>query len=56
MRLTISKTQFFMWFVVTFAVVALVWWLVSPAWGLLVVPLSLAVIALRGFYSRRLNS
>ncbi|MFZ1323901.1 MAG: efflux RND transporter permease subunit [Candidatus Saccharimonadales bacterium] len=55
LRLSISRTQFMLWLIFTGLAAALVWWLVTPAWGLLVMPLSLAVVALRGFWARRLT-
>jgi multidrug efflux pump subunit AcrB len=55
LRLSISRRQFFAWFLATGIVVALIWWLVTPAWGLLVVPLSMAVVAVRGFWAKRLS-
>jgi len=56
LRLAISRKLFFGWLAPTLAITAIVWWLVSPVWGLLVIPLSLAVILFRGFYAKRLVS
>jgi hypothetical protein len=56
LRLTVSKKRFFAWLLLTLVVAILVGRLISPSWGMLVVPISLAVVALQGFYARRLST
>ncbi len=56
LRLSVGRKQFLLWLAATLAAMVLVGWLITPAWGLLVFPLSLAVAALQGFYARKLAS
>lgn len=55
LRLKITGRQFLLWLFATLAAMFIVGWLISPTWGLLVLPLSLATAALQGFYARRLT-
>lgn len=54
LRLHIRRSHFLLWLAGTVAVTVLVAWFVNLWWGLLMVPLSIMLVALQGFYSRRL--
>jgi multidrug efflux pump subunit AcrB len=54
LRGAISRRGFVLWAVATAGVVYAVWQLVGIAYGLLVIPCSLMLVLLQGFYHRRL--
>ncbi len=54
-RLHVDKKQFLIWFIPTIAFVVIVGAIVSPLWGLVVLPISLLSIPLQKFYLRRLS-
>ncbi len=54
-RLKVSAKSFFIWLVPTLVVAIAAGKLISPAIGALVVPASLALLILRGFYAKRLT-
>lgn len=56
LRLRIRATSFFMWLVPTLAVAVLAGLLGGPVWAFLALPLSLYLIILHAFFSRRLAS
>lgn len=55
LRQKISYKQFLVWLIVTLVAMVIVGRLVSPVWGLLILPISLATAALQGFYARKLS-
>lgn len=54
LRLHVSRSHFLIWLIVTVLVAGLVGWQFGLLWGLLIVPASIMLVALKGFYARRL--
>lgn len=54
LRLHVGRGHFLIWLTATVLVAGLVGWQVGLLWGLLIVPASIMLVALKGFYARRL--